>query len=591
MVPGQAPVTIDRLRLRDRRYGGRGLVHELEHAAWPHTGQDEWVLIRRIQARATRSWLPEHLASEARRLAVAAVPGSSAGADAAGAVRFGSLAELLAALTVDLLRGQATRRWFWQGWARLFRLPASQAIESLWLERIAHLPSVTGHLARTGDLPWVWQQLTPAQALALKDALARHAGLGLPPPSAAPAAGGTLDVPQALRQRWFAAIASMAAADPRRWLAACLVALEWRPVLLRTGSVGLLARISLALAGQEAPVPVRTVQGMGESDVAWQDSSLTLPDRPAGRTARQDRETKRFRTAGPEAHRGPASTGSPVSSASVPDDGRSDSASPLPVSRRLPGGQPPRAGEATPAAGRSGGPCAPPESAPTAEPLYGQTSTAEGREPPQFRAAAPVAAGELSAAPTLLPPCGAADETGPDAWATPPDEAHGEATLYTEQGGLFYLINFLIRSEAQRLLEEQGALTELPDGWAWLYHLGTRLGLGPRGGLARLLALAMGLDDLEALTERPAPSTLPGLFALGAGLYGVDVLWRPSLLAVPATVSLSASHLDVVYPLSRARLDVRLAGLDVNPGWVPLLGRVVTFLYQDGPWFPNSEGV
>jgi len=191
----------------------------------------------------------------------------------------------------------------------------------------------------------------------------------------------------------------------------------------------------------------------------------------------------------------------------------------------------------------------------------------------------------------LLPPRGAAGEMGPDAWATPPDEAHGEAMLYTDEGGLFYLINFLNRPEAQRLLEERGALAELPDGWAWLYHLGMRLGLEPRGGLARLLGVVMGFDEMGALIERPVPAALPDLFALGASLYGGDILWRPSLLAVPATVSLSPSHLDVVYPLSRARLDVRLAGLDVNPGWVAWLGRAVTFFYQDGPWFRTPEGV
>jgi hypothetical protein len=32
--------------------------------------------------------------------------------------------------------------------------------------------------------------------------------------------------------------------------------------------------------------------------------------------------------------------------------------------------------------------------------------------------------------------------------------------------------------------------------------------------------------------------------------------------------------------MSAVRLPVRLAGLDINPGWVPWLGRVVTFHYM-----------
>ncbi len=52
-----------------------------------------------------------------------------------------------------------------------------------------------------------------------------------------------------------------------------------------------------------------------------------------------------------------------------------------------------------------------------------------------------------------------------------------------------------------------------------------------------------------------------------------------ALLESSARVFVSATHVDVRFPLAAARTAVRMAGLDVNPGWVPALGRVVGFEY------------
>jgi hypothetical protein len=51
---------------------------------------------------------------------------------------------------------------------------------------------------------------------------------------------------------------------------------------------------------------------------------------------------------------------------------------------------------------------------------------------------------------------------------------------------------------------------------------------------------------------------------------------RP-MLAVPARLYVTSSHVDVVMPLRRIDVNVRRAGLDRDPGWIPALGRVVYF--------------
>jgi hypothetical protein len=42
----------------------------------------------------------------------------------------------------------------------------------------------------------------------------------------------------------------------------------------------------------------------------------------------------------------------------------------------------------------------------------------------------------------------------------------------------------------------------------------------------------------------------------------------------------TATHVDLVMPLKEISVPVRLAGLDANPGWVPELGRIVTFHFE-----------
>jgi hypothetical protein len=47
-----------------------------------------------------------------------------------------------------------------------------------------------------------------------------------------------------------------------------------------------------------------------------------------------------------------------------------------------------------------------------------------------------------------------------------------------------------------------------------------------------------------------------------------------------ARVVVSASHVEVIFRLSELPIEVRLAGLDRDPGWVPAAGRFVAFHYE-----------
>ena len=51
-------------------------------------------------------------------------------------------------------------------------------------------------------------------------------------------------------------------------------------------------------------------------------------------------------------------------------------------------------------------------------------------------------------------------------------------------------------------------------------------------------------------------------------------------LSLPAALHLSRMHVDLVVPLERVALPARRAGLDRDPGWLPLFGRIITFHFE-----------
>jgi hypothetical protein len=53
------------------------------------------------------------------------------------------------------------------------------------------------------------------------------------------------------------------------------------------------------------------------------------------------------------------------------------------------------------------------------------------------------------------------------------------------------------------------------------------------------------------------------------------------MVARPARLAVTKTHLDVTLPMRTVDIDMRKAGLDIDPGWVPWLGRVVQFYYVE----------
>jgi hypothetical protein len=52
------------------------------------------------------------------------------------------------------------------------------------------------------------------------------------------------------------------------------------------------------------------------------------------------------------------------------------------------------------------------------------------------------------------------------------------------------------------------------------------------------------------------------------------------LCRIPARIAFTPTHLDVFYSLDHHPIEIRLAGLDRDPGWIPAAGRYVRFHFD-----------
>ncbi|GLS27834.1 hypothetical protein GCM10007877_35530 [Marinibactrum halimedae] len=168
----------------------------------------------------------------------------------------------------------------------------------------------------------------------------------------------------------------------------------------------------------------------------------------------------------------------------------------------------------------------------------------------------------------------------------------GTHTLHTQQGGLLYLLNVLRRDGLQSMMSDYWSV--YPSGWFWLFRLGELLEVDQNDPLTQFV-LSQCLAEAEHDAASPPTHLLPALpeaqrlRALLAQWYDPSTLWNPELLRLPARIVLSSSHIDLFAPLHCVRVDVRLAGLDVDPGWLPWLGRVVHFYFDDDGQFNNGQ--
>jgi hypothetical protein len=144
----------------------------------------------------------------------------------------------------------------------------------------------------------------------------------------------------------------------------------------------------------------------------------------------------------------------------------------------------------------------------------------------------------------------------------------------TEWGGVLFLLNAFRRLGLDRFDPEDD---DPPTAWRWLHDAGVSLGMPADEPLARFLAE----QDLQTAIPRER---------LAAVLHGLEHLYAepgpwPLPLAQSAVLRATETHLDLHLAAPAVDPALRIAGLDLDPGWLPWLGRVVKFHYDAVPTY------
>ncbi|QTF94226.1 hypothetical protein [Halomonas sp. BM-2019] len=539
-------VLIRRLRVRGGPGDGERLRAALGRASGCGTADNAWVFIRTLRVRGACGELAAQVLSGAR-----ARSGAATDPDV---VRFANLDVLLAALLHDLCAGCAAECWYWRRWASLFALPRGRAIAQLLVEHAERLGAVTAQLARRGRLAQVWLMAELSAMRTLSDCLAARSAGRLATPSESQSLAQSPDtilatLPRPLYHRWRSVLARLPREDPRRRCALQLIAVEHAPLALMRAPQALLqaldAQFPVAFEGTDEPLATPDAMASDRRAGPSEETDIAVPSTPELRA-----EDGQVRSEG-DADVLPGRAAAPTlrqDASGPPDAVREDMPheGPFPPDRSAP-----------PGAVRTAPPSVPDpddRKVPSRPPLHtpGDPSDATAARQPDHRTPPGVTVTDL------------AGEDGE--W------------LQTRQGGLLYLLNMLDRPAARELMEMHWQ--SLPSGWGWVYRLGGELGFGRADPLAGFIAAQLGLEraeDLDTLPPLPARSDLLGI---ARNWYGRSGLWTPELLSLDARLRATPSHIDLYAPLAAVRLEVRLAGLDVDPGWLPWLGRVVHFHYD-----------
>jgi len=440
------------------------------------------------------------------------------------AVLFQDEAEALACLSADLVAARASEQWYWPATVRAASASPATALARLWLGQARWVPAALGQLARS----------SPSTAIA---------AVGLLPE---PGARAVLDAVLAAFHGPGPALSP--GPDPARRPESGrgpADADEPDPAGSRPAPSQLLPDAARATRGSSLGPAGRTLLAV----------ALTLAANPAAaRHRRLGLETCELLTAAPE-EATPEETAGPSGRGAAPVGGKNARANLFPAGDGPPGAAVPQARVPDGAAGPGHEPGHEPDHEPGHKPGHGSGDQA----------------GDEALGPGFGPARPGGEDAGP--------------AISSRFASVLYAVNLmdwlgLPRTAAPGRAPEMES-GEMESGWATVEALARWL-LRPRGAVERRDPVWRALAALDGRPEdEPARVRLGGYTRRARLLldrHGIS----PGVFARPGLVITSRTHVDVVLGIDQIDLAARASGLDQNPGWVPVLGRIVSFHFDGG---------
>jgi hypothetical protein len=198
---------------------------------------------------------------------------------------------------------------------------------------------------------------------------------------------------------------------------------------------------------------------------------------------------------------------------------------------------------------------------------------------------------------------GAVIETTPEV----PAEVEEYLTIDTQLGGFFYLVNLAIFLEIYSdFTSPVETFTDL-NIWDFVALAGSELNDHENSDdpiwslLANLAGHEESFSRKGAKAQRKTRGSRRSELCALAPLREKSLIWlshmmpylRKRLRLALATddfptvlcrhrarVNVTATHIDVFFSLAELPIEIRLAGLDRDPGWVPAAGRFIAFHFE-----------
>lgn len=470
-------------------------------------------------ARAPQAWRHAFQRRFDQLVSSAARPAHGFVADSAESVVFYDYAELLACLTADWCSGSALTRWWWQ--ALIKRGDLSWLVRKFWLEKIEYVPVALEHVVRKGVLVEFVSRLSDVE---IREILRRLVH--------------TFELTRILRIENADFFSLLEAPEVPHVMQARMV-MPWREVVPESDTPVLRPVlqffVGMTLMVHRAPSRVRSVSFAREVE-HWIQSiaSAPPPDQPS---IIEDVIEEAIEIA--ESSK-PPETQAPIR------------VNPIPSPPDIPQPAPPPKGSVSSAFKIANAifryeeaDAVMIERTPVS---VIQTETTQSPEPIIIPATAPE---------TLDP-----------------------ATIETNLGGLFYLINLAIFLEIYS--DFTSPVEQFHDDlsiWDFVTIVGKDLDQETDDPIWELLKNLADRED-ELITPPWLTDLLPHILARLHLALGINDDLAEILLHHTAKITITPTHAHVFFPLADHPIEIRLSGLDRNPGWVPAAGRFIAFHYD-----------